>query len=103
MTLNALTQLLHHFGACFAAHAPPARGLSSQADQCKCRKLQVVGRLVETSSEASLMPALEQRLAAFPFRILAFHSDNGLESINIAPLSHLSSVLRLSGNSDGQH
>ena len=37
---------------------------------------------VEKISEAYLIPALEQLLAAFPFRILGFHSDNGSEYIN---------------------
>jgi len=37
---------------------------------------------VEKISEAYLIPALEQLFAAFPFRILGFHSDNGSEYIN---------------------
>jgi transposase InsO family protein len=37
---------------------------------------------VEKISEAYLIPALEQLLAAFPFRIRGFHSDNGSEYIN---------------------
>lgn len=37
---------------------------------------------VEGISEQFLMPALEAALAAFPFRILNFHSDNGSEYIN---------------------
>jgi len=37
---------------------------------------------VEKISEAYLLPALEQLLAAFPFPIRGFHSDNGSEYIN---------------------
>lgn len=37
---------------------------------------------VEGISEQFLMPALHAALAAFPFRILNFHSDNGSEYIN---------------------
>lgn len=37
---------------------------------------------VEGISEFFLEPALEEALAAFPFRILNFHSDNGSEYIN---------------------
>ncbi len=37
---------------------------------------------VEKISEAYLLPALEDLLAAFPFHILGFHSDNGSEYIN---------------------
>jgi transposase InsO family protein len=37
---------------------------------------------VEKISEAYLMPALEELLAAFPFTIHSFHSDNGSEYIN---------------------
>src|SRR3989338_8258054 len=37
---------------------------------------------VEGISEHFLLPALEEALAAFPFRILGFHSDNGSEYIN---------------------
>jgi len=37
---------------------------------------------VEGISEQFLLPAIEQALAAFPFRILGFHSDNGSEYIN---------------------
>lgn len=37
---------------------------------------------VEKISEAYLIPALEQLLATFPFRIRGFHSDNGSEYIN---------------------
>jgi transposase InsO family protein len=37
---------------------------------------------VENISEAYLIPALEQLLAAFPFTIQGFHSDNGSEYIN---------------------
>ena len=37
---------------------------------------------VETISEQYLIPALEQLLAAFPFHIRGFHSDNGSEYIN---------------------
>lgn len=37
---------------------------------------------VEKISEAALLPALDERLAAFPFLIRGFHSDNGSEYIN---------------------
>jgi len=37
---------------------------------------------VEKISEHYLIPALKQLLAAFPFRIRGFHSDNGSEYIN---------------------
>lgn len=37
---------------------------------------------VERISERFLIPVLEKALAAFPFRILGFHSDNGSEYIN---------------------
>ena len=37
---------------------------------------------VEKISERYLVPALKQLLAAFPFMILGFHSDNGSEYIN---------------------
>jgi hypothetical protein len=36
----------------------------------------------EKISEYFLLPALEEALAQFPFRILGFHSDNGSEYIN---------------------
>ena len=37
---------------------------------------------VEAISERYLIPALEQLLEAFPFRVLGFHCDNGSEYIN---------------------
>lgn len=37
---------------------------------------------VETISENNLMPILEALLAAFPFKLINFHSDNGSEYIN---------------------
>lgn len=37
---------------------------------------------VEKISERYLIPALEQLLDTFPFRVLSFHSDNGSEYIN---------------------
>jgi len=37
---------------------------------------------VEGISEQFLLPALEEALAAFPFQIINFHSDNGSEYIN---------------------
>ncbi len=37
---------------------------------------------VEGISEAFLLPALEIAVQSFPFRVLAFHSDNGSEYIN---------------------
>lgn len=37
---------------------------------------------VEKISERYLLPALEQLLDTFPFRVLGFHSDNGSEYIN---------------------
>lgn len=42
---------------------------------------QVVGATAQIS-EAWLLPVLEAMLRQFPFRILAFHSDNGSEFIN---------------------
>ena len=39
---------------------------------------------VEKISEAYLIPALKELLAAFPFVILGFHSDNGSEYVNRA-------------------
>jgi transposase InsO family protein len=42
---------------------------------------QVVGATAQIS-EAWLIPVLEAMLRQFPFRILAFHSDNGSEFIN---------------------
>jgi len=37
---------------------------------------------VEKISEQFLIPALEEMIASFPFRVLGFHSDNGSEYIN---------------------
>ena len=37
---------------------------------------------VEKISEAYLIPALEQMIDQFPFKIISFHSDNGSEYIN---------------------
>lgn len=37
---------------------------------------------VEKISESYLIPALERLLAAFPFKIINFHSDNGGEYVN---------------------
>lgn len=37
---------------------------------------------VEKISEAYLIPALEELLKAFPFKIINFHSDNGSEYVN---------------------
>ena len=37
---------------------------------------------VEKISEAYLIPALENLLATFPFKIINFHSDNGSEYVN---------------------
>ena len=37
---------------------------------------------VEKISEAFLLPALEELLESFPFKILNFHSDNGSEYVN---------------------
>ena len=37
---------------------------------------------VERISERFMLPALQQTLAAFPFKILGFHADNGSEYIN---------------------
>jgi transposase InsO family protein len=37
---------------------------------------------VERISEAHLLPALEQMMVQFPFKILGFHTDNGSEFIN---------------------
>ena len=48
---------------------------------------------VEKISERYLIPALEQLLAAFPFRIRGFHSDNGSEYINGRVAALLSKLL----------
>jgi transposase InsO family protein len=37
---------------------------------------------VEKISEAYLLPALEELLEAFPFKVIGFHSDNGSEYVN---------------------
>jgi transposase InsO family protein len=48
---------------------------------------------VEKISEAYLIPALEELLAAFPFTIHSFHSDNGSEYINRRVAALLSKLL----------
>lgn len=48
---------------------------------------------VETISEAHLLPALELALAAFPFVLRGFHSDNGGEYINGAVAELLNKLL----------
>ena len=48
---------------------------------------------VEKISEAYLMPALEELLAAFPFKIINFHSDNGSEYVNKTVAKLLSKLL----------
>lgn len=37
---------------------------------------------VQTTSEAHLLPVIEQMLEQFPFEILGFHADNGSEYVN---------------------
>ena len=53
---------------------------------------QVVGAAAYIS-EAWLIPVLEAMLQQFPFRILAFHSDNGSEFINHTVASLLNKLL----------
>ena len=53
---------------------------------------QVVGATAQIS-EAWLMPVLEAILAQFPFRIRAFHSDNGSEFINHTVAQMLNKLL----------
>ncbi len=48
---------------------------------------------VERISEQYLLPVLEQMLAAFPFKIIKFHSDNGAEYINKPVLELLNKLL----------
>jgi hypothetical protein len=48
---------------------------------------------VEGISEYFLLPALEEALASFPFRILNFHSDNGSEYINYTVAKLLQALL----------
>jgi len=48
---------------------------------------------VEAISEAHLMAVLEEALAAFPFAILGFHSDNGSEFINATTARLLNKLL----------
>jgi transposase InsO family protein len=48
---------------------------------------------VEAISEAHLLTILEEALAAFPFVILGFHSDNGSEYINILTATLLNKLL----------
>ncbi|MFH0825125.1 MAG: DDE-type integrase/transposase/recombinase [Pseudomonadota bacterium] len=48
---------------------------------------------VETISEAHLLMILEEALAAFPFVILGFHSDNGSEYINVLTATLLNKLL----------
>ena len=48
---------------------------------------------VEKISEAYLIPALKELLAAFPFVILGFHSDNGSEYVNRAVAELLNKLL----------
>lgn len=48
---------------------------------------------VEAISEAHLEPILEETLAAFPFVILGFHSDNGSEYINAVTAKLLNKLL----------
>jgi hypothetical protein len=44
-------------------------------------------------SEAWLIPVLEAILAQFPFRVHAFHSDNGSEFINYTVAQLLNKLL----------
>ena len=55
-------------------------------------QFQVVAR-VERTSEAYLIPALETLLAAFPFVIRGFHSDNGSEYVNYQVATLLNKLL----------
>lgn len=48
---------------------------------------------VEKISEAYLVPALEELLDAFPFKIINFHSDNGSEYVNQTVAKLLSKLL----------
>jgi transposase InsO family protein len=48
---------------------------------------------VEKISERYLVPALEQAIALFPFKILGFHSDNGSEYINAVVAQLLNKLL----------
>jgi len=48
---------------------------------------------VEKISEYYLIPALEQLLDAFPFKIINFHSDNGSEYVNKAVAKLLGKLL----------
>jgi len=48
---------------------------------------------VEKISEAYLIPALEKLLAAFPFKIINFHSDNGCEYVNYTVATLLKKLL----------
>ena len=48
---------------------------------------------VERISEQYLLPILEQMLAAFPFKIIKFHSDNGAEYINKPALELLNIII----------
>lgn len=48
---------------------------------------------VEGISEQFLLPALEEALASFPFRILGFHSDNGSEYVNYVVAKLLQKLL----------
>lgn len=48
---------------------------------------------VEKISEAYLLPLLKRLLAAYPFKILEFHSDNGSEYINFVVAKLLNKLL----------
>jgi transposase InsO family protein len=48
---------------------------------------------VERISEAFMLPAIQQILAAFPFEILGFHADNGGEYINYTIAALLDKLL----------
>ena len=54
---------------------------------------------VEKISEAYLLPALELLLAAFPFIVFSFHSDNASEYINkcVAKLLNKLGLVQIKG------
>ncbi|MBN4054266.1 hypothetical protein JYT87_00995 [Nitrospira defluvii] len=53
---------------------------------------------VEKISEAYLLPVIKALLAAFPFTILGFHSDNGSEFVNKRIAGLLNKLLKERGN-----
>lgn len=64
-----------------------------QGDQDKCKGVQHINAVdkvtqfqiivtLERISEGFMLPALEQLLAPYPFKLMGFHADNGIEYIN---------------------